>query len=85
MTLEALRQNTETLMELIGNYNNVFKQKSEIMGNLEDAKSRKDKTNIKVLTKDLGNVNYKLQILKQYVTNLMTGISKLVEEEKNAL
>jgi mevalonate kinase len=85
MTLEAIRQTTEAIEDTTKRYEEIYTEKEKILKDLETAKYKKDKKQIKTFKDKLISLDYNLAILKKYITTLITNLQKLVEEEKNAL
>ena len=85
MSVDILRQNTETLIELANNYNKLLKDKDDRLLDAEEAKAKKDKTSQKAAEKELGEINYKLNVIKSYLLKLIAKMENLVEEEKKAV
>ncbi|MEW6063092.1 MAG: hypothetical protein AB1571_01845 [Nanoarchaeota archaeon] len=85
MSMDLLRQNTETLIELTNNYNKLSSQREELNERIETAKARKLKSELEKNQRELEEVNIRLKLVKNYILKLIVKMDKLVEEEKNAL
>lgn len=72
MSIDNLRQNTETMIEVINNYTYLCQQRDQ----LADLKDSKSQTKI-------DDLNKKIIIARQYLLQLITKTDKIVEEERN--
>ncbi len=72
MSIDNLRQNTETMIEVINNYTYLCQQRDQLL-NLKDSKSQSK----------IDDLNKKIIIARQYLLQLITKTDKVVEEERN--
>lgn len=74
MSLENIRQNTETMIEVLTNYDYLVKQKEQFQNSLTGKKDEKT-------IKQIEDINKKILITREYLLKLVTKMDKLVGEE----
>ncbi len=85
MTIDALRQNALSIIELDNNRNYLIREKNSVLNDIERYRKLNDKISLDSSIKKLENINLEFDKIKNYMIKVIINNQKIVEEEKNNL
>ena len=85
MTLDMIKQNAQSMIELVNNKELVIKEKNFVLNDIEKYKKINDKVNIDSSIKKLEAINLELDKIRTYMIKIIVNNQKIIEEEKNNL